>query len=296
MPTKTIFLAGAGGHTGAHIIPLLHEQGYTFRLLTRNTVQLLARQPRLRSMSNLHIIEGDATNPNSLKNACDGADAVISTLGASLDLYNFSDRRSFHDIDFTANCNLLHEAQRSAVQKFVYLSAFGAEKVKTPYMNEHEAFAQKLATSGRDYSIIQPTGFFYVNAEFVAMAKRGRAMIIGDGSARTNPIHEADVAKVCVDALSSSEKRINIGGAETFTRKEITELAFAALGKKARISAVPYGMMKFGSQMTRPFNQRLGELVEFGAIVATQDCIAPAVSTEHRLAAYFREFATSLKA
>lgn len=284
----TILVAGAGGHAGQYIVPMLLQQGYSVRILTRNRTKLVAQYSRA-SYPNVEIIEADITKPSSLQGVFHGVDTVISTVGASLDMFNFSDRRSFHEVDFLGNSNLLKEAVAANVRKFVYVSAFNAETTNTAYTNEHEAFVKLLRQSGLEYTIVRPTGFFYINAEFVKMAQQGRGMLVGDGSARTNPIHEEDVAKACVQALSSTEQTMNIGGAETFTRKEIVELAFRTVGKKPSISRIPFGIMNLGSKIARVFNRRIGEMVEFGAVVATQDCVAPAVQTSHRLEAYFRE-------
>jgi uncharacterized protein YbjT (DUF2867 family) len=285
MNSGTILVAGAGGHTGKHIVPMLIEQGYSVRLLTRAKSRLAALYPKA------DIVEADITNAASLRGVCTGVQAVISTIGASLDMNDFRDKRSFHEIDFGGNKNLFAEAERANVQKFVYLSAFGGETTNTVYTNEHEALVQLLKKNGMKYAVVRPTGFFYVNGEFLSMAQKGRAMMIGDGSARTNPIHEADVAKACVDALTSTETSIDIGGAETFTRKEIIELAFRVLNKKPVISRAPYGVMRVASKLARPINRRLGDLVEFVSVVATKDCVAPAMQTQQRLEDYFRVMA-----
>lgn len=282
MSNEIILVAGAGGKAGSYIVPILQERGYTVRLLTRTKSRLQKMFPQA------EIVEADVLKPESLRGACAGVSAVISTIGASLDLNNFRDKRSFHEVDYCGNQTLLQEAVSAKVGTFVYLSAFGAETTRTAYTDEHEAFVGELRRSPLDYKVVRPTGFFYINAEFVKMAQRGRAVVIGDGKARTNPIHEEDVAKACVDALEGQAKSINIGGAETFTRKEIVELAFEACGKPPKISHVPFGVMRVASTLARPLNRRLSELVEFGAVVATQDCVAPAVQTHHRLEAYFR--------
>ena len=55
--------------------------------------------------------------------------------------------------------------------------------------------------SGLDYAVIRPTGYFSDMSENLKMAKSGRVYLIGDGYHKINPIHGADLAKVCVDAV-----------------------------------------------------------------------------------------------
>ncbi|MCU0424608.1 MAG: SDR family oxidoreductase [Candidatus Kapabacteria bacterium] len=287
---QTILVAGAGGHAGKYIVPLLLERGYCVRLLTRSIDRLAKLFPQTQ-FPNVEFAEADITNKASLQAACEGVAAVISTVGASLDMNDFGDKRSFHEVDYEGNHNLLIAAKAHGVRKFVYVSAFGGETTDTAYTNAHEAFVQELRQSGLEYSVVRPTGFFYINAEFVAMAQKGFGMVIGDGESRTNPIHEADVAKVCVEALEGSERDIPCGGAEVFTRKEIVQMAFRAVGKKPRLSHIPFRVMRFGSRFAGLFNRRIGEMIAFAAVVATKECVAPTVSTEYRLEEYFRNLA-----
>lgn len=288
--SSIILVAGANGHAGKHIVSLLLERGYRLRLMTRSASRLREKFPAAQYPA-LDIVQADITDKASLQEACKGVHAVISTVGASLDMNDFRDRRSFHAVDYGGNVNLLAAAKAHGVKKFVYLSAFGGETTDAAYTNAHEAFVRELRQSGLEYSVVRPTGFFYVNAEFVKMAQKGFGMVVGDGKALTNPIHEEDVAKVCVSALEGTERDIPCGGAETFSREEIVRMAFEALGRKPRLTRIPFGMMIAGSKIARLLNQRLGEMVAFGAVVATKDCVAPAVETQHRLAEYFRNTA-----
>ncbi len=70
-----------------------------------------------------------------------------------------------------------------------------------PYARAHESFVVLLRDSGLPSTVVRPTGFFSVFGESLHMARKGRGILIGSGGARTNPVHEEDVAAVCVEAL-----------------------------------------------------------------------------------------------
>ena len=112
-------------------------------------------------------------------------------------------------------------------------------------------FENKLKQSGLEYTIIRPTGFFSDMQDFFKMAQKGRVFVFGSGDNKINPIHGADLAEVCVNALKKPEKDINVGGPELFTFKEIAELAFQVLNKKEKISTLPMWMIR----ITLPFNE-----------------------------------------
>jgi uncharacterized protein YbjT (DUF2867 family) len=211
---KKILLAGATGHLGHLVAQELKVQGYL--------VHAMARQPsKLVSLHLGKVISADLTDSRSLQDSCKDIDAVISCAGASMNVGNFRDKKSFYEVDYQGNLNLLNVAKKSSVQKFVYVSLAGAEKLRhVEYVDAHEKFVDALKSSGLAYSIVRPTGFFSFLIELLSFAKRGFGVSIGDGSCKTNPIHEADVARTCVEALENNQTEMVVGGPDVFTRKE----------------------------------------------------------------------------
>jgi uncharacterized protein YbjT (DUF2867 family) len=191
------------------------------------------------------------------------------------------------EVDFGGNANLLEIARTAGVAKFVYVSLFGArDLLRTEYAAAHERFVGALQGSGMTHTIVRPTGFFSFFSEVLEMAARGRVLLIGDGAAHTNPIDERDVAKTCVDAILLDEPELSVGGPEVLSRRGIAEMAFAAIGKRPRISTISPAAF---SALTRPLslvNRRLHALCAFGASVSTIQIVAPR-SGERTLAEYF---------
>jgi len=273
-----VLLAGASGALGWEVDRALRSHGIAVKRL-------------MRSNGGASDWLADLRHPESVRGACEGVDAVISCAGASMNLNQWGNRAGFREIDFRGNRSLLEEAKRSAVSKFVYVSLNdGPKMLHTAYGKWHEAFVDCLADSGLQYSVIRPTGLYSFFGEILEIARKGHGVVIGHGDARTNPIHHADAAQVCVEALYESRVDFPIGGPEILTRKQIVEMAFEALGTAPRLHFVPGWMMGAAPAIMRLFNQRIAELTEFGAAVSQVDCIAPP-SGERRLADYFRELA-----
>ena len=103
----------------------------------------------------------------------------------------------------------------------------------------HEGFVRDLQNSRLNYAVIRPARYFSDMSEFLKMAKSRRVYIFGNGDNRINPIHGADLAKVCVDAVAGKENEVPIGGPVTYSVREIAELAFSTLAKKPRITRIP---------------------------------------------------------
>lgn len=277
---KKILVAGATGQLGRLVVLELKHRGYAVHALARNPEKL----------SGLPVDKqfgADLSRPERLRGVCDGIEAVISCAGASMNMNTYGDRTSFFEIDHRGNANLLAEAKRASVKKFIYVSLAEAARLRqTEYADAHERFVAELAASGVDYSIIRPTGFFGFHLEILKYAAKGLGLVIGTGECRTNPVHEADVARAAVDALDQNQREIAIGGPEVFTRKETVELAFAAIGRSPRLLSIPPGLFKVMIAPLKLINPRIHALMDFGIAVTQIDVIAPQVGRE-RLQPYF---------
>jgi uncharacterized protein YbjT (DUF2867 family) len=268
---KRVLVAGAGGRLGSAVLGELKRRGYPTRALVRDAARLDA------PARGHEIFAADARRAEALHGACDGVGVVISAMGASLRLGRTREGgATFQDVDYRANLNLLAEALRAGVRKFVYISLHGAGEMRgRGYVDAHEQFVEALRASGLDYTVVRPTGCFYVFEEIYKMAQRGRVVLVGDGAARTNPIDEADVASECADAVECGGHEVSIGGPETYTRREIAELAFNALGQPPRITSVPPALMRAALQPLRLFDRRLYDFFDFGLDASTRDLVAP---------------------
>ena len=280
---ERVLVAGASGQLGRHVVDELRRRGVRVRALSRNPARLPAPANE--------AVRGDLLDPASLAAACEGVDAVFSCAGASMDLNDITDRRGPLQVDWEGNHNLLRAAQTAGVRRFGYVPVFGGREMRhLEYTDAHERIVDALAASGLETTIIRPTGFFSFFGEIVKMARRGRGIVIGDGAARTNPVHDADVARAPADALLDGTREVSIGGPETFSRDEIVRLAFRAIGREPRVTHVPPSVFRGMAAVTRPFNRRLAALLAFGAEVSQVDCVAPA-HAGRRLEDFFRTYA-----
>lgn len=285
MKNKTIMLAGASGYLGSYVASELHKQGYSTTILVRNQSKI----PGI--LDSAKIIVAEVTKQETLLGTMDGIDVLISTVGITKQ----KDGLTYMDVDYQANLNLLNEAKKAGVKKFIYVSAFGADKLTHLKMcHAKELFVQELKKSGLDYCIIRPNGFFSDMTEFLKMAKKGKAELFGDGTYKMNPIHGADLAKVCVNAINADEKTIEVGGPEALTHNEMVELAFNTLNKKVKVSYMPEWVRKMILWFTRTFtSSRTYGPMEFFFTVLAMNMVAPKYG-QHTLSDFFNSQKTKI--
>lgn len=278
-----VLVAGSTGYLGTNIVRRLQDRGHHVRALVRDP----ARLPPIRDGIDESFV-ADATDPEALAGCCDGVDAVIGAMG----LVGSKNAQTCWDVDYGANRNLLREADRAAVRKFVYSSVVHAPALeRLQLVRAKRAFEQDLRGSGLPYTILFPNGFFSDFGTYLTMARKGRAYVVGDGSLRINPIDGADVAVAAVDALTADTREIELGGPEVLTYEQIARQAFHALDKEPHITHIPAGFLKASLALMRLVTPlRLYGVIEFPLTVLTHDLIAPTTG-RRRLADHYRQAA-----
>jgi len=277
---QNILLAGSTGYLGIYIARELQKNGYDFKAIARNPEKL-----KQKGITANEVIAVEVTQPDSIEGCCEGIDIVISTVGITRQ----KDGLTYMDVDYQANLNLLEEAKKQGVKKFIYISALNGEKLKhLKICAAKELFAEQLKNSGIDYCIIRPNGFFSDMSEFLHMAQKGKIYLFGDGELKTNPIHGKDLAAVCVNAIDSPEKEIVIGGPETLTQNEIAWLAFDILGEKPKVVYIPHWVRVAILKLVRLFTgSKVYGPIEFFMTVMAMDMVAPETGS-HTLKEHFK--------
>ena len=258
-------------------------------------IRALARSPeKLEPLKDLvdETFIGQVTELETLTGIAHGMDAVFSSVGITRQ----TDKLTFRDVDFQGNMNLLDEAKKAGVKKFIYISIFkGAELRRLAIIKAHEDFVDELKVSGLKYAVVRPTGYFSDMEEFFRMAQKGRVFLFGDGRRKLNPIHGADLAKVCADAVLGEENEIDAGGPEVLTHEDIAKTAFSALNRPVKITRIPVRVMKALIKMIRPFARHQSDLMDFFTTAGSMDVVAPAFG-DHTLGEHYKNLAEAEKA
>ena len=287
---KKVLVAGASGYLGRYVASEFKARGFSVRALVRTPEKLASAGPNLEpAIADIvdEVFTGDATDRESLKNAARGVDIVFSCMG----LTKPQDNVTSEEIDHLGNRALLEDALLHGVGKFIYISVYNAENMMdVDIVKAHEDFVADLKASGMPYTVIRPTGFFSDMGMFFSMARSGHMFMLGDGENRVNPIHGADLAKVCVDAAEGDEKEIGVGGPDIFTFNETVTMAFEALGKNPWITHIPLWVGDAALFVTGLFNRGLAGVMSFAVTVSRLDTVAPPTGTRH-LGDFFRDLA-----
>ncbi|RKR13078.1 uncharacterized protein YbjT (DUF2867 family) [Maribacter vaceletii] len=278
---QTVLLAGATGYLGNYIAQALVEDAIKTKLIARSPHKLKNFESKT-----VKIIKAEVTKPEQLLGVCEGVTTVISTVGITRQ----KDGVTYMDVDYQANLNLLNEAKKAGVKRFIYISAINGDKYR--YLKIFEAkekFVDALKASGLSYTVIRPNGFFSDMKDFLDMARKGKVYLFGNGNQKFNPIHGEDLAIVCLQAINSTSNEIVVGGPDILTLNEIGEMALHTLQKPVKIVHLPDWIRRFIIWALRTFTStKTYGPIEFFLTLMAEDNIAPRFG-QQRLESFFNE-------
>ena len=261
-----VVLAGAYGKLGSEILKSLLIAGH-------NVVAADMIEGNIEGVDKASFAfkKLDVTDKNALKGICNGADAVITTVG----LTKTSATLTNYDIDHNGNLNLLNEAKAAGVKNFVYISVIKADKAPdVPMLHAKYLFEEELKKSGLTYVIHRPTGYFYdIVKVFRPMIENGKVTLLGKKPVHANVVDTPDFADFIVEHICDENKTYDVGSKETWSYEEIANMCFEAAGKTPVIKRAPAWL--FDVLGSLPKNKKNGKqaILKFSKWTLTEEMV-----------------------
>lgn len=234
-----IFVAGATGGLGMEIVRRLRERGESVRALVRTTSDA-GRVGALEKMG-AEIWRGDLKDAASLEGALNGVDTVVSTVTV---ITHAKPGDSFDATDEQGNINLLNEAKKAGVKRFVFASFDVDRMPEYPLSNAKRNAQEAIMKSGIDYTIHQPSLFMQVwlSPMLFADPATSTAKVYGDGTEGIEYVSIGDVAEAMVQSIFDDEMRNRVvayGGPEPVSQKRALEIFNKSFGRTFTATEIP---------------------------------------------------------
>ncbi len=280
-----VVLAGAFGNLGAEILKKLCAEGYEVVAADLKETEVAGTQGKYT------FVKIDATDPSTLKGLCDGAEAVITTMG----LTGASTRFTSYDIDYRGNLNLYEECKRAGVKKFNYISVIscdepGAEKV--PMLHAKYMLEQEIKKGDIDWVIHRPTGYFYDIAKvFKPYVDKGEMQLLkGYGTVKANVVDCEDFAEFIVNHITDANVTYNVGGKETYTYEEMAKLCFDAAKKPLKIKWAPKWLFGILAKLPKIKKAGKSDIILFSKWTLSHDLVGDTKVGEKSFKAYLNSY------
>ena len=261
-----VFVTGATGFIGGHVVRKLRERGDEVRALVRAPEKAAALDDL-----GCELIPGSLSDADAIHAAMEGCDAVIH--GAAVYEVGIpeSEHRAMYEANVVGTETVLRAALEAKIAKVVYISTVGAfgntrgqvvdESYEHPgggytsYYEEtkveaHRVAKRLIADEGLPCVIVQPGGV-YGPDDHSALGRQmnqfldGKMPLIAFPELGMNMVHVDDVADGVLLALDRGQvgESYVLGGQITTMRELIDTLA-RVTDKKAPKRALPVGLMK----------------------------------------------------
>ena len=243
-----IVVAGGTGFVGSYIARGLLDDGHRVTVLSRRGST--SGNPRLAGAT---AAGADVTEPASLAGNLDGADAVVGVV--QFPNYPAEVPRkglTFDNYDRAGTENLIAEAKRAGVSRYLYLSGAGADpsSPKTWYRAKGRAEAA-VRSSGIDHCILRPSWAYGPGDKalnkFAAIARFSPIVPrIGVRPQLLQPVYIGDIARAAVAIFQRDVwgKTLEVGGPDVITMDGVIRTMLKVMRKRRLVVPIPVVLPK----------------------------------------------------
>lgn len=234
-----LLIVGATGTLGRQIARRALDEGYEVRCLVRS----LKKAAFLKEWG-AHLTKGNLCEPDTLLPALEGVTAVIDASTARA-----TDSLSIRQVDWDGKVALIQAVQKAGIERFIFFSIMGASQYpKVPLMDIKDCTEKYLQTSGLNYTILRPCGFFQgLIGQYAIPVLEGQSVWVTGESTPIAFMDTQDIARFALQALKQDATQRNaydIAGPRAWTPEAITELCQGLSGKEPKIARIPIWLLK----------------------------------------------------
>ncbi|MBV8100671.1 MAG: NAD(P)H-binding protein [Verrucomicrobia bacterium] len=219
----TVLVTGGTGDLGRSLVRKLIEDGDVPRILSRNASATVPAGAKL--------FPGDLANQTGIAEATDGADFVIHCAS--------NPTKPAEDLE--ATWALLETAARQGVQRFIYISIVGVDRLSHPYYKVKRKIEQLVNDSSLSSATLRATQFHSFVAGLIHRLGPGpNNEILVPAGVRLQTIETGEVAHRLLEVTRSTQtgRAEDIGGPEILSLEEMVTDYLATRGLHATLRSV----------------------------------------------------------
>lgn len=249
MSIKQVTVFGGSGFVGRAIVRALAQEGYQVLVACRR-IELAERIKTAGDVGQITILRTNLRIPASVAAAVSGSQAVINASGIAFQ----RGRQRYETVHVEGARAIADAATAAGVQRLVHISGIGADQRNSTnkYVRSKVDAEDAIVSGFAEATILRPSVVFGPeDAMFNRMAQIARQApflpVVGDGSARVQPVYVGDVGAAVVAVLErpdTAKSVFELGGPRVYTYREIAALVLREIDRHKRIVGVPASLMK----------------------------------------------------
>lgn len=229
-----ILVTGGSGVIGNATVQELLRR-HTVRLLSRHALEDTGRWPR-----GVEPFQGDVADAASVRGCASGCDAVLHIAGIAAEE---PPERTFENVNERGTRNLVAEALRDGVGRFVFVSSLGAERGTSRYHASKRACEEIVRGSGLRWTIVRPGAVYGPGDDIVTLILRlvrslPAVPLIDGGSDPFQPLWHEDAGRALAAVFERDleGETLEIAGDDVTSMRDLLARFAAITGRE------PYGV------------------------------------------------------
>ena len=243
-----ILVTGGTGVVGEAAVEALVKRGHEVRLFSRNAEKDVEQWP-----DEVEAMPGDVGNAAQVKNAAEGCDAVVHVVGI---VAESPPDVTFERINVQGTANVVREAERAKVKRFVYISSLGADRGESDYHQSKKRAEDVVRTFEGNWTILRPGNVYGPGDDVISLLlKMVRTMpaipVIDSGDQPFQPIWAGDLGEaiaVTVERNDLATRVLELGGLEQTSMNDVLDRLTRITGKQPARVPVPSFLATLGAK------------------------------------------------
>jgi uncharacterized protein YbjT (DUF2867 family) len=244
---------GGSGFIGRYVVKRLAARGDVVAVGCRNAEEAKFLRPmgEVGQVEPLNVAIGDEV---LLRAFLAGNNGLVNSVG----ILRESRSQTFERVHHTGPALLARFAREAGVERFVHISAIGADpRSSSAYARTKAAGEQAVRDAFPTVTILRPAVVFGPEDQFfnrfAAMAMLSPVLpLIGGGETRFQPVYVGDVADAvikCLDDPTTAGRTYELGGPKIYTFRELLELLLREIRRKRWFIDLPFGVAEVQARL-----------------------------------------------
>ena len=159
-----VLVTGGTGVVGEGAVSELVRRGHEVRLLSRNALEDAAQWG-----DSVEPWPASVSEPEKVKGSADGQDVVLHVAG----IVNESPpEATFESVNVEGTGNMIREAERARVGRFIYMSSLGADRGESGYHRSKKSAEELVRKFHGGWTILRPGNVYGPGDEVVSLLLR----------------------------------------------------------------------------------------------------------------------------
>jgi len=253
MRNRRTAVLGGSGFIGRYVVKRLAARGEVIAVGCRNAEAAKFLKP-LGDVGQIVPLNVGIGEEALLPAFLAGNDSLVNSVG----ILRETGAQTFELVHHTGPARLARFAREAGVERFVHISAIGADlRSFSAYARTKAAGEQAVRDAFPTVTILRPSVVFGPEDQFfnrfASMATISPVLpLIGGGKTRFQPVYVGDVADAvvkCLEDPATAGRVYELGGPKIYSFREVLELVQGEIRRKRRFVDLPFGLAAFQAKL-----------------------------------------------